>query len=129
MRHKPVLLFLALLSLAGCAGSEGPFRTPWHAEAREGATSGEAAHGADLSLALATNSPVDGDAAPVNRCRGKAREASSRERSICRGQSPGLPPSCVAKSGAYLQPHSAEAAKQVVFATPLSEMADATTAT
>ena len=32
MRHKPVLLFLALLSLAGCAGSEGPFRTPWHAE-------------------------------------------------------------------------------------------------
>lgn len=31
MRYAPLSLALVLLSLAGC-GSDGPFRTPWHAE-------------------------------------------------------------------------------------------------
>ena len=30
MKHAPILLALALVSLAGC--DNGPFRTPWHAE-------------------------------------------------------------------------------------------------
>lgn len=32
MKHQLASFVLALLSLAGCDSSEGPFRTPWHAE-------------------------------------------------------------------------------------------------
>ena len=32
MNHTRTLLALALLTLAGCESSEGPFRTPWHPE-------------------------------------------------------------------------------------------------